>query len=524
MCQVLVALCAIGLAWVLRPVPGKPWALSHHYEPRLNPAWGAARWRADEHPTQTTFNQWWYMMITDTHTNVTYSIGLGGFRGDWVSGGWIRRKRPGVPYRSKDFPELRVSFESLVSRGDLDVSIYSTPEEAAATTSPAAAGAASTPLPQPAIALRAVSDDTLDLRVRMPGDATGADVRFRRVYGVLGYGRTAPNATGSAEECSVANIPFAYASRVTGRLWFVDPATGEREVVDMPGDDHDDSSSGGRFRAYVESTWACRFPEPPQGASVDPITYPWKWMWAVVPPAASSSSPLAATAAPLTPPAPRSGSERGEVGLVVSNARLGMPLGALGSIDTHGTFAFLDLPHGRRIAAVNVTVFDTSALPLPLLLAAPEEVHELRAVYMEHGNWADVTDEYGTAPLPMRQTLTLVTDRYYVRVEYASEPRDFARIPVKYLSLAGYQKTISDFRASFSTVRILVAENTLGSGGSSGEAPVEVVPVPPGRGIPPVYNHLLLDAVAPHNGVEFAYHAPYAEGSESVMASAGGHQ
>lgn len=41
-------------------------------------------------------------------------------------------------------------------------------------------------------------------------------------------------------------------------------------------------------------------------------------------------------------------------------------------IPRQGTFAFIDLPGGVRIAAVNVTLFDGGVLPLQLVLGAPK--------------------------------------------------------------------------------------------------------------------------------------------------------
>lgn len=82
----------------------------------------------------------------------------------------------------------------------------------------------------------------------------------------------------------MSNVPFAYASTVEGRLWIgagdgdsgllaadEPPSTGVGASVEMSSSD----GGGHRFRAYLETTWGCTFPSPPEGG--DPLAYPWKW-------------------------------------------------------------------------------------------------------------------------------------------------------------------------------------------------------------------------------------------------------
>jgi hypothetical protein len=229
------------------------------------------------------------------------------------------------------------------------------------------------------------------------------DVTFTRVYGVFSGG----------EDCRIANIPFAYASLVEG-------------VFRFRGVEHRFDHSP-RYRAYVESTWGCEFPRPGR-ESDDPAEFPWKWMWAVAPalPRTAVDGAAAATDVSALPPLPpaqaafasqaaRVGTERGEVGVVVANAR--MYHDALGVIT--GTFAYIDTPT-LHIAAANVSLWDDTTHRFPLLLASSADADALVSLTMEHGGFEGVEDALGPAALPMWQVLTVLTRRFRVRVAYTS--------------------------------------------------------------------------------------------------------
>lgn len=227
------------------------------------------------------------------------------------------------------------------------------------------------------------------------GYSSGADIVLSRVHGVFGKDVAEP------EECRVANVPFAYASTAVGRFWVGagDGGSGSLSVDEeavAPGGGASvtmSSSDGHRFRAYLETTWGCTFPSPPEGG--DPLAYPWKWCVVAVGWAQETAAPPPAPTHPSRPPSSSSSSRMwavvpsedparaSDVGVLVNHARLAVPLapGILPSMDVQGTFAFFDLPGGVRVAAVNVTLFDSSALPLQLQLAspAPEELLEVRA-------------------------------------------------------------------------------------------------------------------------------------------------
>lgn len=504
---VLAAIAALGMT----SSPGRPWALLRSFTALHNPPWAAGRWRGGEH-AEATFNQWWYLMVTDLETNDTWSMGIGGFRSGRKgvpghAGGWIKVKR-GAGGPAASLPRFTVPFGNLEADGALNVRVWrdATGREADA---------------DAALRVDVIDDSTLRIRASLgtPGSSSGsdgdgggyssgADIVLSRVHGVFGKDVAEP------EECRVANVPFAYASTAVGRFWIgagdggsgslsVDEEAaalgGGASVTMSPSDGH-------RFRAYLETTWGCTFPSPPEGG--DPLAYPWKWMWAVVP----SEDPKRAS----------------DVGVLVNHARLAVPLapGILPSMDVQGTFAFFDLPGGVRVAAVNVTLFDSSALPLQLQLASPAP-EELLEASLSHADFQHFEDEHGSATLPLEQTLVLRTTAHAAVIAYRSRAADYVRIAVPYEAppppgspnSSGAEtvtRVVSDFRASFSDAYIIVTRRGTPQSPGGGRVGGGRYTGPPdlaarARGLlPQGFEDVLFEGWAPHNGLEFAYQAPFA--------------
>lgn len=567
--------------------------MSRSYAALRNPPWSAARWRADEHPDEVTFAQWYYAMLTDAQTNDTYSLGIGGFRGANESGGWLRRRRHlgvGAP-EPRPPPTLSVPFTSLTaaSAPSFDVTIN---------------GADGAPA---LIRLQALSPMTLALTMALPPPAeiaallpvgaasssigwAWAELEFERVYGVFG-GTGRAEAGPPTEACGLANLPFAYDSLARGRIC-VAGGCGRLAAGALGGGDGEaellTSASSAivvdaspRWRAYVESTVTCgQFPRP--GAvhgGVDGSEYPWKWMWAVVPPTAAASEPARTddTSPPLQMP-PRDGSIVGEVGLVMSYARLAVPLPAppaafaaalqsFGSVaatdaatvepwlidlDVDAIFIFADMPetietaggggeHPARLGASNVSVALASrgggALVdwtlerllspggLGVLRAASPEAGALASATVEHSDWALFEDVHGRAALPTRQTARLTTAKYALAATFATLPAHYARLAFAYDAAesdgsAPRRRVVSDLRAAAASAYLRIAalsgggggSGSDGSSGSNGWDDLPSAPLPgdaPHVRLPPGFGRLLFQGYAPHNALEFAYHAPY---------------
>lgn len=479
--------------------------ISKEYEAMRNPPWSAARWRAGEHSDKDTFSQWYYAMVTDAESKITYSLTLGGFRAKGATG-WLKARH--VDSEDDTIAKFEVPFSAIQHSNDVDVTI-------------------SDSVTGDFASLMALDGDRLQLRFKI--GASSADVIFTRTYGAFGSGKSALPASqgGKAEECLVANLPFAYASLVDGSIRLATPQQSSsalrpsehdpdlgvwvHSVSPAPGD-------GPRYRGYVESTWGCTFP---QGGGDDPSTahlYPWRWMWWVAPAQPASSNDDSSISSRVVdselPPSEHSLVSGGEVGLVVSNARMAIPiLPSLLNVtqrvdlDVQGTFAFLDFPH-RRIAAANVTIFDGSpSWAVPLLLAAPDDIQPLLGLWMELGDWQPYSDAHGSASLPMRQVLRLLTSEWDVTVTYLSKPSQFVRLAVRYNDEhdGGREKVVSDFRASFSQASIRVmrtADATAAATDGSGGKP-----------------RLYFEGATLHNAVEFAFHAPYKEAAAGGEAS-----
>ena len=311
---------AIIFALVAGSASSAPWALLRTYAAQRNPAWAAGRWRGSEHP-DATFSQWWYLMVTDLDTNETWSLGIGGFRSGrrgapGTAGGWVKVKRAGEGAATA-LPRFTVPFSLLEADEELGVRVW---RDGADVRNPDAAALRIDVLDESTLRIRAALGSPLE----GGGYSSGADVVLTRIHGVIGSDPAAK------EECRIANVPFSYAASISGHFWIGagDGNTGSLAdagaQLGATGGSSGGSASvtmsaadGPRFRAYLETTWGCTFPSPLEGA--DPLLYPWKWMWAVVPGEAAAAG--------------ASGAE--DVGVLVNHARLAVPLvpGVISSMD-----------------------------------------------------------------------------------------------------------------------------------------------------------------------------------------------
>ena len=453
--------------------------------------------------------------------NTTYSVGIGGFRGANESGGWLRRRTwLGVEAEPAGPPTLTVPFDHLDAAPlpAFDVRVRG-PD------------GGDGEIGHAALQLTATSPTTLRLRVSLPPPVSlglppapalrvwaWADLELTRVYGVLG------TESGAEGECALSNIPFAYDSLASGSLCVAGGCgrlaeatchnaahcallTGPEAAINV--------EATPRWRAYVESTISCGlFPRPGRLAG-RPEDYPWKWMWAVSPAlldydgGSSSSSSSSSSALPLPP---RGGRVTGEVGLVVSNARLAVPAVATQTmrieVEVEATFAFLDVPDAAvggsggapaaRLGALNVSIalasrgggvlLDTALAAalqprgvggggLGLLRAASPGVGAFRRATMEHSDWARYSDVHGDVVLPLRQTLRVETDRFAAAVTYSTQPAHYVRLPFAYTAApeAGddsgappVRRTVSDMRAAASSAYVRIAARGAEAGCSGG--------------------------------------------------------
>ena len=494
--------------------------LSTAYRPLRNPSFEAARYRAAEQ-NSPTFSQWWYVMITDALTNETFSIGLGAFRGANESGGWVKSKTSGggaTGAAALPIARLTAPFTALAAAPPpaFDIRVSSGAPHAA----------------DSEFHLSAIDHRTLALRVNLRDehgspDYAWADLTFERTYGVFGTGEALAPPRGPPEACALANLPFAYASRVRGSLC-VAGGCGRGDAPLTPVSALHTFSENARWRAYIESTVTCgEFPAPGE-RGLAPELYPWKWMWAISP-TTSSEGGADNNGNQGAGQLARGGTELGEVGLVMSAARLAVPLlprslseSWVVELDVEGVFAFIDLP-SFRLSAINVTLALASArAPFslmdrlmsssrgsPLLLSTSPDSGTLRGVTLSHGEWANFTDSHGTARIPLRQTLRMSSDFYAVAATFITTPSHYTRLAVRYTGHDGSPRITSDFRASAARAYIRIAEVGTNEEGVA-RAPPYAEDAPHVE-VQAHYGRLVFEGYAVHNALEFAYHADFKE-------------
>lgn len=121
----------------------------------------------------------------------------------------------------------------------------------------------------PLFELTELDGSRLRYRAYFPESDSELDVIFTRRFGVVAGMTTSESpeeaakaAAGKPLDCSVANLPFAYDSSVQGHIRI------HGHTFCFNGEP--------RFRAYVESTWACLFPQPkrPDGAAAVELPAP----------------------------------------------------------------------------------------------------------------------------------------------------------------------------------------------------------------------------------------------------------
>ncbi|RYG52283.1 hypothetical protein EON67_01600 [archaeon] len=231
----LALLGSLGVDTAYCLVNKLPWAVSRALPSVRNPAWREARFRETEHATSPQFLQWYHTTISDAATRRVFSFGFGKSLQEGRAGGWLRVK--GLhddEYSTHAWPEQWLPVTALHALGGINVDIVVDNDGANVTL----------------FSQRALGDNQVHVWAHWPHTGDAVNLTLTRTYGT----------SLKSEDCTLSNIPFAYASSVHG-------------FIRIGGQTFEFDTSP-RFRAYVESTWGCTVPRsniPGADASAYPV-------------------------------------------------------------------------------------------------------------------------------------------------------------------------------------------------------------------------------------------------------------
>ena len=171
----------------------------------------------------------------------------------------------------------------------------------------------------------------------------------------------------------------------------------------------------GSFRAYGDMNWGTGFPEPPPSEPDNYEEYHWGWY------ALSSLTDVFARDTRLA-------SHLDEMSLIVGIGRTwaGFPFEEMaaqfGDIELGDSCTLMDHCSTR---AVKIAIDKSTKYPLPF-----EGTNDgaVRAFSANQSAWTNFTDDFGTARLPLSQTVILETDHVRVEMVFASSPSQYVRL------------------------------------------------------------------------------------------------
>ena len=208
--------------------------------------------------------------------------------------------------------------------------------------------------------------------------------------------------------------PYGHMSTVEGTLRI----GGERIV--LGGDE-------GRWRAYADSNWGVTMPRPPRGA--DPVLFPWGWYYA---------------ASPHADPAK-------DASLICGIGRTDMKLVGV----VYGKLCDIRIGDALRLSLWS-WAFERAG-NRTASWASDGGMQSVEAFDVTRGEWAHWRDEYGSARVPMRQSLAIRTKQHEVAIAFSANANATSRLlfPLQ-------DELFSDFEALGATATVRVVERKSG--------------------------------------------------------------
>lgn len=324
---------------------------------------------------------------------------------------------------------------------------------------------------------RFVDDDTVHMTAHYPADKTtdkqpmSWDFTLTRIHGVF----TAEDneAANDRTICGIGgSVHYGYNSLVKGWIAF-------------NGQNHTFTHTN-RFRAYGAGSWGCSLPRG------DPaIAHPWAWLWLVV---------------PGQTPAEDLSIEFGDGRVATQSA--GSIYGATGIVGGY-------LPDGKMWDARNIYLWNKNHNDRGLLFQATGSDGGLSHLSIIQHDWANFTDELGTAAIPLRQVFTMETLEAKIVVDCRTTLDNFFRARINVFNPETGKKTrFSDFRAVGVDANIKIYKKVRITAPRT--AVMALVTGSPSQTVAVDY---VLDREVNtnlHNAMEYAYVAPIAEDEEAA--------
>jgi len=366
----------------------------------VNPSTHYQRFRKTEY--DDPFFQWWYFWIkdtkTDTHYALMYSYSSSNFN---TSGAYVAF----CLVNGSTFRGLKTSkypHEDLAVLKQFDFRL---------------------PQHKPTFLVTSIDDNTLHLQGKLTEDhtwvATGFDkqtviewdITYHRIYGW--FGQPDFEIFDEFDPVIMWNT-YTHNSQVEGTITI----NGEKFILDK----------SERFRGYGDMNWGGQFPAPPTGDESD-LAYAWGWYSAC-----------------QTNPNPYE-----DICII---AGTGLTYTGAPFYNMLGQFADIRIGNSTHIGVRWIDVWEGSILQTTL---ASTNDGKVTAFNVSRSHWVDFTDTFGTAKLPLTQTVHLKTTNYEVMMEFKSKPYEYNRIlfPFK-------ESVFSDFEALGATAKVSIwKEGTL---------------------------------------------------------------
>lgn len=229
------------------------------------------------------------------------------------------------------------------------------------------------------------ADGTLDGAAIAPGMEIEWDLMIYRIYGWYGQPDFEPQLKDNGV---ISWNTYAHTSEVEGTIT-VNGVVYEFERTP-------------RYRAYCDMNWGENFPAGL--ACEDAIDYPWGWYYANLPDADPNN----------------------ELGIIAGIGRHHASDNLNGI--SEGKFADIRLPQGEHVGVRQMNIWKLTPDDDGYTLVGTASDGELLDYSVDRSDWSTYTDAVGSAQIPYRQIVTILTTTKRVTMDFQSGPENYNRL------------------------------------------------------------------------------------------------